>query len=393
MDKMFAYLDECGAYGFNFSTKSNSTKFIVVAVLVKETDVDSVKNALSIIREEEFSGEEIKSNRIKGNQERRIKILNRVLHLPFNILALVVDKKSLFADSGIYKSKKTFYKFINQLIYKELRASYQNIRIITDKVGEHEFADEFTKYVKEYRQPISLFDEEEFDVVDSKSENAVQLADLIAGTLSYVYEDNKKKTVPANIDYKKMLDKKLLSIKFFPQSYDENLFEHLEGDDSYNKEIVLIAYRKAAEFIKANDSSEDEDIRRQVFTLNYLLFRFKYNNLRRYIPTKELMSALNRSGYSPMSEQAFRNKVFGKLRDEGIIISSSPKGYKLPSTEREICDYYQHVGSVVLPMIHRLQICNDLLKLSSADNTDYLQKGEFSGLQAVVNAIKEVEHK
>jgi len=393
MDKMFAYLDECGAYGFNFSTNSNSTKYIVVAILVKETDVTIVNVAMSKIREEEFGGNEIKSNRIKGKHERRVRILNRVLNLPFNVLALVVDKRSLFAESGIYKSKKTFYKFINQLIYKELRASYQNIRIITDKVGEHEFADEFTKYVKEHRQHISLFDEEEFDVVDSKSENAVQLADLIAGTLSYVYEDNKRKTTPTNIDYKKMLDKKLLSIKFFPKSYDENLFEHLEGDDSYNKEIALIAYRKASEYVQENNSSTDDDIRRQVFTLNYLLFRFKYNNLRRYVPTKELMSALNRSGYTPISEQAFRNKVFGRLRDKGVIISSSPMGYKLPSTEREICDYYQHVGSVVLPMIHRLKICNDLLKLSSSDSVDYLQKSEFKGLQTVVNAIKNVEHK
>lgn len=392
MDKMFAYLDECGAYGFNFSTNSNSTKFIVVAVLVKETNVETIKVALSKIREEEFSGKEIKSNGIKGKHERRTKILNRVLHLPFNIFALVIDKRNLFAESGIYKSKKTFYKFINQLVYKELRASYQSLRIITDKIGENEFADEFTKYVKENRQPISLFDEEEFDVIDSKLENAVQLADLIAGTLSYVYEENKNKSVPANIDYKKMLDKKLLNIKFFPQSYDENLFEHLDGDDNYNKEIALIAYRKAVEFIKDNDSSNDEDISRQVFTLNYLLFRFKYNNLRRYIPTKELMSALNRSGYSQMSEQAFRNKVFGRLRDKGVIISSSPKGYKLPSTEKEICDYYQHVNSVVLPMIHRLQICNDLLRVSSTDSVDYLQKGEFKGLQTIVNAIKEVEH-
>lgn len=389
---MFAYLDECGAYGFNFSTNSNSTKFIVAAVLIKETDVNSIKQALGEIRNKEFSGSEIKSSGIGGKHSRRVRILNKVLKLPFHILALIVDKRSLFEDSGIYKSKKVFYKFINPLVYKELRTAYPKLNIVTDKVGEHEFTDEFTKYVREHRKPISLFDEEEFSVVDSKSENPVQLADLIAGTLSYIYEENKKSSIPSDIDYKKMLDKKLLSIKFFPQSYDENLFEHLEGNDGYNKEIALIAYRKAVEYIKANDSSDDEDIRRQIFTLNYLLFRFKYNNLRRYIPTKELMSALNRSGYSQMSEQAFRNKVFGKLRDKGVIISSSSMGYKLPSTEKEICDYYQHVGSIVLPMIHRLKICNDLLKLSSSDSIDYLQKDEFKGLLSVVNAIKEAEH-
>jgi hypothetical protein len=393
MEKMFAYLDEWGAYGSNFTTMSNSTLFIVAAILVKESDAATVRSALEEIRKDEFQGKEIKSNHIKGKHVRRVRILNRVLHLPFNVLALIVDKRSLFADSGINKNKKTFYKFINQLLYKELRAAYPKLEIVTDKIGENEFVDEFTKYVKEKSVPLDLFDSVEFDVVDSKFENAVQLADLIAGTLSYIYEDNKKNSVPANINYKNMLDKKLLSIKFFPKSYDERLFEHSDGEDSYNKDIALIAYRKAIEFINANESSVEEDIRMQVFTLNYLLFRFKYNNLRRYIPTKELMSALNRSGYTYMSKQAFRNKIIGHLRDIGVIISSSSKGYKLPSTEREICDYYQHVCSIVLPMIHRLKTCNDLLKLSSANSVDYLQKNEFNGLQTLVNAITDIEYK
>lgn len=393
MDRMFAYLDECGAYGFNFSTKSNSTLFIVTAVMVKESDVTAVKSALSDIRKVEFGGHEIKSSHIKGKHSRRVRILNKVLSLPFNILAIVVDKKSLFIDSGIYKSKKTFYKFINQLVYKELRAAYPILTIVTDRVGGNEFTEEFTKYVKANRISLNLFDLEEFEIVDSQSENVVQLSDLIAGTLSYIFEDNKKISVPGNIDYKKMLDKKLLITKFFPKSYDESLFEHLDGEGCHNKDIALIAYRKAVEFILANESSEDEDIRKQVFTLNYLLFRFKYNNLRRYISTKELMSALNKSGYTSSSEQAFRNKIIGQLRDNGIIISSSTKGYKIPSTEQEICDYYQHVGSVVLPMIHRLQICNDLLKISSTERVDYLEKDEFKGLLTLVNAIKDIEHK
>jgi len=66
MDKMYAYIDECGAYGFNFTNSGNSKTFIVVAVLVKETDIQTIESSLETIRRQDFSGHEIKSSGIKG---------------------------------------------------------------------------------------------------------------------------------------------------------------------------------------------------------------------------------------------------------------------------------------------------------------------------------------
>lgn len=393
MERLYAYLDECGGYGFNDSVLNQERLFIVAAIIVKETDVESVNAALDIIRKEEFGGQEIKSSNIKGNHHRRVRILNKVLRLPFNILCLIVDKKEILSDHGVRRSKKYFYEFLNQLIYNELRGAYPILHIVTDEVGNPEFAEEFRKYVRTHRKPVTLFDSEEFDVVNSKSVNAVQLADLIAGTLSYVYEEKKRESVPNDINYLRMIEKKLLRTTFFPKSYDASLFEHSEGDDNYNQQIAQIAYRKAEQFIHNHSRSKDDFVTRQIFILKYLLFRFKYNSLRRYISTKELMSALLRAGYGQISEQAFRSKVIGSLRDKGVIISSSSKGYKLPSSEREIIDYYQHVSGVVLPMIHRLVLCSESLCLGSNNSLDYLLNNEFKGLQIIVDAIKNKEHK
>lgn len=393
MEKIYAYLDECGGYGFKDSVMNQESMFIVSAIIIKESDLETVDSALKTISKEEFCGQEIKSNRIKGNHPRRVRILNKVLKLPFNILCLIVDKRAILSEHGVRRSKKYFYEFLNQLIYNELRGAYPSLHIVTDEIGNPEFADEFTKYVKSHRIPINLFDSEVFDVVNSKFVNAIQLADLIAGTLSYVYEEKKRKRIPDGTNYLNMIEKKILRTKFFPKSYDETLFEHPEGNNNYNLKIAQIAYRKAEQFINNHTRSEDEFIRRQVFTLKYLLFRFKYNSLRRYISTKELMSALLRANYGHISEQAFRSKVIGTLRDKGVIISSSPKGYKLPSSEKEIYDYYQHVSGVVLPMIHRLNLCNESLRLGSNNSLDYLRNNDFKGLHIIVDAIKKEVHK
>lgn len=391
-ERIFAYLDECGGYGFDFSKGQNSSLFIIAAIIVKESNIKIIEDGVAEIRKHNFSGSEIKSKNIGGNNKRRNKIIKKTLELPYSIFALIVDKRTVFSDSGITKSKPVFYKFLNQLVYKELRSAYPYLNIVADQVGENDYVQDFVKYVKEHRVQLSLFDEENFEPVDSKNTNGVQLADLIAGTLSYIYEDEKKKNVPADFNFLQLLNKKIAKIKFFPQSYDNSLFEHEDGNPDYKKSIVTVAYRKAVSFINENKSNEDEDIQRQVFVLEYLLFRFRYNSFRKYISTKELMGALIRNNFSKITEQAFRNKVIGKLRDKGVIISSSSKGYKLPSSEKEIFAYYQHVSSVVMPMIHRLNLCNESLKMSEDNNIDYLEKGEFTGLQKIDAAYKEILH-
>jgi len=98
------------------------------------------------------------------------------------------------------------------------------------------------------------------------------------------------------------------------------------------------------------------------------------------------------NGYEIKSEQIFRSRIIGKLRDNGVIISSSTKGYKLPSSEQEIIDYYQHVNGVIVPMLNRLNICNELLRLGTTNNIDYTSKAEFIVLKRLLETFKAVNN-
>ena len=64
MENYYAYLDECGGYGFNGSVLEQERMFIVAAAIIKESDIEVVNSALSSISQEDFGGQEIKSNRI-----------------------------------------------------------------------------------------------------------------------------------------------------------------------------------------------------------------------------------------------------------------------------------------------------------------------------------------
>ena len=65
MEKIYAYLDECGGYGFKDSVMNQESMFIVSAIIINESDLETVDSALKTISKEEFCGQEIKSNRIK----------------------------------------------------------------------------------------------------------------------------------------------------------------------------------------------------------------------------------------------------------------------------------------------------------------------------------------
>lgn len=78
-----------------------------------------------------------------------------------------------------------------------------------------------------------------------------------------------------------------------------------------------------------------------------------------------------------MTIHVFRAKIIAKLRDSGVIISSSPDGYKIPSSEKELNDFINRGITIILPMLSRLKKCNDIIKLGTSGNVDLFQKTEY----------------
>lgn len=64
-----------------------------------------------------------------------------------------------------------------------------------------------------------------------------------------------------------------------------------------------------------------------------------------------------------------------------MIISSSPNGYKIPSTEEELCDFINHGQSIIVPMLSRLKKCRDAIKLGTNGDIDLFDKSEYNELK------------
>lgn len=374
----YAFIDEFGAFGYDFNNSGCTTHFIIVAVVVDENNLSELSEGVEIIRKKYFQQREIKSSKIGRNHKRRISILNELKQLPFHVFAFVCDKRRIYENSGL-RYKQSFYKFLNNIVHQELRIAYSNLIITADEVGGNDYLKSFAAYVRSKEIPLDLFDKSLFRFENSKHSVIIQVADIICGSLAYHY-DVQKNTEIDGYNYQSLLSDKILRIKEFPETFDTFNVSQNDLNSEYNSEIADICYRKAKYFIETHSNTEDAEVKQQISVLNYLLFRFMNKSPRKYIPTKELINQLVYLGYDKLSVQTFRNKIIAKLRDNEVIISSSTGGYKIPSTEKELYDFVNHGKSIIMPMMSRLKTCNDVIRMGTNGKINLFEKTEYQSL-------------
>lgn len=377
-NKKYAFVDEFGTFGYDFENPGCSTHFIITAIIVDEDDLSTVSNGVEEIRKHYFQTGEIKSSKIKRKHNRRVLILNALKKLPFYIFAFVCDKRKIYENSGL-RYKQPFYKFLNNLVYQELRIAYSNLTITADEIGGNDYLLSFANYVRSKEIPLGLFDESSFRFENSKNSIIIQVADIISGSLAYNY-DNKKIAEADEYNYRSILGEKILRIKEFPETFESFNISQNSLNPDYNPQIADICYRKARCFIETHQVEENIEVKQQIAVLNYLLFRFMNKSPRDYIPTKELINQLMCLGYDKLSTQSFRNKIIAKLRDNEVIISSSSSGYKIPSTEKELYDFVNHGKNIIMPMLHRLKICNDVIRMGTEGQIRLFERAEYQQL-------------
>ena len=244
----------------------------------------------------------------------------------------------------------------------------------------------FANYVKTKNPSLSLFDEFNFSFDKSNHGILIQLADIMSGCLAFSYDETKK-SKSNGTNYKKYLDNKIIGIQEFPRDPQTFRVENqIKFDNQYDGIIANLCFRKALAFkLKFNSENADENIRMQIAVLDYLLFRFMNNSARKYISTKELQTDLEIKGFEKLSIQSFRNIIIAKLRDNGVIIASSSKGYKLPSKKEEIEDFLNKGQGIVEPMLHRMKLCYNAITLGSNGDIRLLDDQKYHNLKKLLD--------
>ncbi len=187
MRKVVAFADEFGNNSFNL--EEQGSHFIIASVIINQDELPQVFGELEVIRKKYFQTGEIKSSKVKHNHKRRLLILRDLQKIKFSIYAVIIDKRQLFGEG--FKYKQSFYKYLNGVLYKELFRTFPQLEFKVDEHGGNDFMRGFKKYV-EKNHIRDLFTGSEFYVQKSHNDLGVQLADFVAGTLGYIFDETKK---------------------------------------------------------------------------------------------------------------------------------------------------------------------------------------------------------
>lgn len=285
--------------------------------------------------------------------------------------------------------KGSFYKFMNNIVHRELRQAYSKLTIVADEMGINDYMKSFCQYVDRHQDQANLLGEANFQFAKSNHDVRIQIADFISGTLARVYDEHKKSEHAG--EYLDVLKENIIRIGMYPMSYKNYDISNSPLAEDYDEDIAWLCFSRAVTFIENNQQNEDPIIKAQIVVLKYLLFRFMNNDTRGYIYTAELIDHIKQTSLGEIKEQTFRTKIIGKLRDKGVIIASSTKGYKIPSKTSELRDYIKHDAKIVFPMLSRLKKCRDLVKLSTVNALDLLDDTEFSELKVYFDNLPNFE--
>lgn len=381
MNNQLAYVDEFGTNALEFGAADVHTHFIVSAVLVGRNDYAQIVNEVEAVRRKHFQTGEIKSSKVAQDDSRRLKILRDLRDIKFHVFCLVVDKREI-VSRGL-EFKKSFYKYINGLLYSQLFRIFPDLQIFADEVGGSEFKKEFAKYVMARHVP-DLFNNSSFTFQKSNNNVLIQLADFISGTLARCFDI--KLVSPRKSEFLTILEKKILVTEFWPVHKFTYVPQTPELSRKYDPTIAQLGINLANDARDTLKASKDVMDNYRLICIRHLIFHFSYISPNEYVWKREIVDAIeNRTG-KRLSDRIFMTQVIGRLRSKGVIISSSSKGYKLPANEGDLYAFLKHSNSIISPMIDRIRICRNAIKAATKNELDILDNDEFKYLKLILDS-------
>ena len=187
---MLVFIDDSGDPGFKL--ESGSSRYFVIACVVFDDNLDAEETALKIKRLRKSlkwrDEHEFKFN--KTNKQIRLEFLDNIKGCPFRIRAIVTDK-TLIRSTELKKNKNKFYNYMIKEVLSKSDGFIKNASIRLDGHEDRAYKQAATTY---FRQQVTGKNKiiSKMKFVNSKNDNLIQLADMVAGSIFRSAHSSKK---------------------------------------------------------------------------------------------------------------------------------------------------------------------------------------------------------
>lgn len=377
IERLHVFVDESGDEHLNI-TSGASKNYVLAAVLIRDEVLQAVVEAADSVRRRYFQTGKMKSSGVAGNTLRRERILGALSGLDFHVIAFCFAKARFKEESGL-RFADTALKYTAKMLCRQL-PKHQSVRVIFDAKGRSKFRGGFKSYLERSFPPMDLFRKMEFDSADSRSLVPIQMADIYAGSIARRCESEGEEFLPLN----KLLRSKA-TVWEWPRNYDWGQVADRSGSGEFDAIVRREAFSRAWSFIESS-GNQDDDFSLKVSFLKLLVDHETFDQ-GEFMHSDQISSRLKSELGEEIDRQALRNRLVGPLRDAGLLLASSPKGYRIPASVNDIQRYIDLSNSQIPPALSRIERTREVVRIATAGRLDILDGPELKNLKAAVESL------
>ena len=208
---MLVFIDESGDPGLNI--EAGSSKYFIVALVAFEDhdEAAAVDERLSLLRQEQRIKDnfEFHFNKLKSGHRRGF--LEAVARYNFFYFAVVIDKTHLTGRE--FQLNESLYNYACGLIFEKAKPRLTNAIVVIDERGSRNFKSELRRYlVARLKDDSGKCFIKKVRTQDSRKNNLVQLADMVAGAVARSFSGKKD-----GREYRSLIAHREMNVEVWPK--------------------------------------------------------------------------------------------------------------------------------------------------------------------------------
>lgn len=204
---MLVFVDESGDAGRKIH-KGSSRYFVILLVVFEDHDeATACDQRLALLKRELKLPADYEFKFSKMRREQREIFLQSIMPYSFFYFGIVINKDPEKLYGTGFHVKESFYKYACGLVFENAKPYLQDAIVVIDGSGSREFKRQLQSYLK--RKVGGLI--RKVKIQSSHSNNLIQLADMIAGSVHRSFSHKGDKNI-----YRPMIKAREMKVQVWP---------------------------------------------------------------------------------------------------------------------------------------------------------------------------------
>jgi hypothetical protein len=189
---MLAFVDESGDTGLKLGQGSSELFVIAMVVFEDHDEATAADQRITLLRRELALPESCEFHFTNCSIARREAFFKALATFEFFYLGFGLQKSKVYGEG--FKHKEPFYKWVCGTVFENSKPYLDDAIVKIDKCGDRDFRNQLSAYLKKRVNDPNAATKRirKVKAEDSKSNNLLQLADMVCGAITRSYAEGKQ---------------------------------------------------------------------------------------------------------------------------------------------------------------------------------------------------------